>query len=116
MSWSRDCPPRRASPTEPAARVGALLAQGEARLITVAKQLAVSERTLHRRLAEEGTGFAELVEEARRERASILLEDRSLSASEVGFLLGYGEPAAFFRAFKRWTGQTPESWRKRPAL
>jgi AraC-like DNA-binding protein len=97
-------------------QIGALLAQGEARLVNVAKHLAVSERTLHRRLADEGTGFADLVEDARRERASILLEDRSLSASEVGFLLGYAEPAAFFRAFKRWTGQTPESWRKRPAL
>jgi AraC-like DNA-binding protein len=92
--------------------VGALLAQGEARLVTVAQRLAISERTLHRRLAEEGTGFAELIEEARRERASMLLADRSLSASEVGFLLGYAEPAAFFRAFKRWTGQTPESWRQ----
>lgn len=97
-------------------QIGALLAQGEARLLTVAKQLAVSERTLHRRLADEGTGFAELVEDARRERARILLEDRSLSASEVAFLLGYAEPGAFFRAFKRWTGQTPESWRKLPPV
>ena len=96
--------------------IGALLAQGEARLALVARQLAVSERTLHRRLAEEGTGFAELVDDARRERAQILLDDRGLSASEVGFLLGYAEPGAFFRAFKRWTGQTPEAWRRqRPA-
>jgi AraC-like DNA-binding protein len=92
--------------------IGALLAQGEARLLTVARRLGVSERTLHRRLTDEGTSFGDLVEDARRERASLLLQDRSLSASQVGFLLGYAEPAAFFRAFKRWTGQTPEAWRQ----
>jgi len=42
-----------------------------------------------------------------------LLADRTLSASEVAFLLGYAEPGAFFRAFRRWTGETPQSWRKR---
>lgn len=96
--------------------IGELLARGEARLGAVASRLAVSERTLHRHLADEGTGFSELVEQARRERAQLLLEDRALSASEVAFLLGYAEPAAFFRAFKRWTGQTPEGWRKRTAV
>lgn len=91
--------------------IGALLADGEPRLAQVAQRLAVSERTLHRRLDDEGTGFAALVEEARRARAELLLEDPALSASEVAFLLGYTEPAAFFRAFKRWTGATPQAWR-----
>jgi AraC-like DNA-binding protein len=77
----------------------------------VARRLAVSDRTLHRRLAGEGTTFAALVDEARRERAQLLLEDRRLSCSEVAFLLGYAEPAAFFRAFRRWTGETPQAWR-----
>lgn len=77
----------------------------------LAKHLAVSERTLHRRLAEEGTNMSTLLDEARRERALMLLEDRSLSASEIAFLLGYSEPAAFFRAFKRWTGKTPNEVR-----
>lgn len=92
--------------------IGALLADGEPRLSVVARRLAVSERTLHRRLVDEDTRFADLVDAARRERALLLLADRSLSASEVAFLLGYTEPAAFFRAFKRWTGETPQSWRR----
>ena len=91
--------------------IGARLAQGEPRLGDVARALAVSERTLHRRLAEEGVHFAALVEEARRERAELLLATPQLSCSEVAFLLGYAEPATFFRAFRRWTGETPQRWR-----
>ncbi|MFZ6182486.1 AraC family transcriptional regulator ligand-binding domain-containing protein [Nannocystis pusilla] len=93
--------------------IAAALAEGEPRLQAVAKRLAVSERTLHRRLLDEQTNFAGLVEEARHARALQLLADRSLSASEVAVLLGYAEPAAFFRAFKRWTGETPQGWRRR---
>jgi AraC-like DNA-binding protein len=93
--------------------IGLLLPEGEPRLATVARRLAVSDRTLHRRLADDGTSFAALVEEARRERAMLLLGDAHLSASEVAFLLGYAEPAGFFRAFKRWTGETPQAWRSR---
>jgi AraC-like DNA-binding protein len=92
----------------------ALLPQGEPRLGVVAARMAVSERTLHRRLSEEGTRFALLVDDARRERALLLLEDRSLSCSEIAFLLGYSDPAAFFRAFKRWTGVPPQEYRERP--
>lgn len=91
--------------------IGDLLATGDARLPIVAQRLGTSERTLHRRLADEGTSFAALVDEARRERATLLLEDRQLSCSEIAFLLGYTETAPFFRAFKRWTGQTPKAWR-----
>jgi AraC-like DNA-binding protein len=91
--------------------VGDLLARGEPRLGAVAQRLAVSERTLHRRLREEGTTFSALLEEARRARALILLEERTLSCSEIAFLLGYAEPAVFFRAFRRWTGQTPQRFR-----
>ncbi|MCY0988616.1 AraC family transcriptional regulator ligand-binding domain-containing protein [Nannocystis sp. ILAH1] len=93
--------------------IGAALTEGEPRLQAVAKRLAVSERTLHRRLLDEQTNFTGLVEEARHARALQLLADRSLSASEVAVLLGYAEPAPFFRAFKRWTGETPQGWRRR---
>lgn len=93
--------------------IGDALARGEPRAAEVARRLAVSERTLSRRLAEEGAGFADLVDAARRERALLLLEDPSLSASEIAFLLGYAEPAVFFRAFRRWTGETPGGWRRR---
>ena len=91
--------------------IGALLASGEPRLADVAKRLGVSERTLHRRLEAEATKFASLLDDARRERALVLIEDPALSSSELAFLLGYSEPAAFFRAFKRWTGGTPKSHR-----
>lgn len=108
--------PAEASVADRARReIGALLAQGEPRLGDVARRLALSERTLHRRLRDEGTSFATLLDEARRDRALLLLEDPRLSASEVAFLLGYAEPATFFRAFRRWTGATPQSWRKRAA-
>jgi AraC-like DNA-binding protein len=92
--------------------VGALLPHGEPRLADVARRLAVSERTLHRRLAEEDARFAQLLDDARRERATLLLDEPRLSCSEVAFLLGYAEPAAFFRAFRRWTGATPQRWRE----
>ncbi len=92
--------------------IGELLASGEARLGTIAQRLGLSERTLHRRLGDEGASFAGLLEEVRRERAQLLLEDRGLSCSEVAFLLGYTETAPFFRAFRRWTGTTPQVWRR----
>jgi AraC-like DNA-binding protein len=93
--------------------IGVMLAQGEPTLALVAKRLAVSERTLHRRLAEEEARFGDLLDEARRERALLLLGDPTLSAAEVSGLLGYGEPSTFFRAFKRWTGETPRAYRAR---
>jgi AraC-like DNA-binding protein len=95
--------------------IGLLLAQGEPRVADVAKRLGLSERTLHRRLQEENTSFAALIDESRRDRAVLLLEDRRLSASEIAFLVGYSEPAPFFRAFRRWTGASPQEYRRRNA-
>ena len=87
------------------------LASGEAQQSMVARRLAMTPRTMQRRLSAEGTSFAEIVEAVRRERAELLLSDDNLTASEVAFLLGFSEPAAFFRAFRRWTGETPQRWR-----
>lgn len=89
------------------------LVHGEPSLGQIGKRLGVSERTLHRRLRDEGTGFQALLDEVRRERAFLLLEDPRLSASEIAGLLGYADASAFFRAFKRWTGETPHAYRKR---
>jgi AraC-like DNA-binding protein len=91
--------------------VTSALASGEAQQSLVARRLAMTPRTMQRRLAVEGTSFAEIVEAVRRERAELLLSDMNLTASEVAFLLGFSEPAAFFRAFSRWTGETPQRWR-----
>ena len=93
--------------------LGACLAHGEPRLGELARRLGVSDRTLHRRLDAEHTGFAALLDEARRERALLLVEDRTLAVGELAFLLGYSEPAAFIRAFRRWTGDTPTGYRAR---
>jgi AraC-like DNA-binding protein len=77
-----------------------------------ARALAMSPRTLQRRLSEEGTSFDTLREEMRKQTAETFLADRTLSVGEVAFLLGFSEPAAFHRAFKRWHNTTPEAFRK----
>ena len=91
---------------------------GETRLTSdrVATTLAVSPRTLSRRLAEEHTSFRELLDDVRREFASALLQDRSLSVADVAFFLQYSEPAAFIRSFRRWTGLTPRAFRDEAAV
>lgn len=91
------------------------LAKGEVTLAMVARSLHMSERTLQRRLAEEGISFATLVDDLRRELARDFLANPELSLKEVAVKLGYQDAAAFGRAFKRWTGQTPASWRERPS-
>lgn len=86
------------------------LADGRATLGHAAKAMGVSARTLQRRLQAEDTGFDELVEAVRRAQAVALL-DAHMSIGEVAYLLGYAEPSVFHRAFKRWTGTSPEAWR-----
>jgi AraC-like DNA-binding protein len=78
---------------------------------TAARALAVSRRTLSRRLADEGSSFRTILDDVRREFACALLQDRSLSIADVAFFLEYSEPAAFNRSFRRWTGQTPRAFR-----
>ena len=96
---------------ECARRIAEQLGSGEPSQTSIARQMAMSERTLQRRLQAEGTTFNELLDDARRTIAFSYLADRKLAAYEVSFLLGYSEPATFFRAFKRWTGQTPQQYR-----
>lgn len=79
----------------------------------LARRLKMSTRTLQRRLEERGTTFSRLVDAAREEQATQLLGDPALSAAEVAYRLGFTDPAAFTRAFKRWQGLTPSAFRKR---
>ena len=72
----------------------------------VAKRLGVPARTLQRRLKDEGTSFQVIRDTTRKELAQRYLDAR-MSIAEISFLLGFSEPSAFFRAFKRWTGLTP---------
>ncbi|UJR79159.1 AraC family transcriptional regulator [Sandaracinus amylolyticus] len=77
----------------------------------IARHFGMSERTLQRRLKEEGVVFQELLEDTRRQLAEIYLREPRLAVYEVAMLVGYSEPSAFFRAFRRWTGRTPEQYR-----
>ena len=79
----------------------------------VARRLQTSERTLQRRLAEQGTSFQRLVDEVRADMARRYLRHTAVELVEVSYLLGFTHPNSFFRAFKRWTGRTPESYRRR---
>jgi AraC-like DNA-binding protein len=87
--------------------VAALLASGDATSAAVAGQLAMSERTLQRRLHEEGTRFRDVVADVRIGLAKQLLVEDRLTAEQVAGRLGFSDPTAFRRAFKRHTGMTP---------
>lgn len=83
------------------------LPSGELTKEVVAKELCMSNRTLQRRLDDEGTNYVDILNETRRVLALRYIKDDSLPLIEVSFLLGFSDSAAFSRAFKRWTGQTP---------
>ncbi len=87
------------------------LLAGSSREGAVAQRLALTVRTMHRRLDEAGTSFRKIRDELLRERAEELLRQRRVPIGEVSYLLGYGEPSNFHRAFRRWTGLTPTEWR-----
>lgn len=91
--------------------IASALYQGAPAIQEVAKTLGVSARTLQRRLKDEGTSFADVVEALRRDLAVAYLSNPSLSAAEVAYLLGYTEATSFYRAFRRWHGQPPDAFR-----
>jgi AraC-like DNA-binding protein len=72
----------------------------------------MSPRSLQRRLQSEGTSFAQVLVDLRRDLALRYLRDERIAIGEVGFLLGFLDVAAFHRAFKRWTGSTPAQYRR----
>lgn len=79
----------------------------------IAKKMAVSKRTLQRRIEAEGTNFQQILKETREALARHYLANTALPASEISFLLGFDEPNSFYRAFRNWTGKTPDSIRQR---
>ncbi|HSY38976.1 MAG TPA: AraC family transcriptional regulator, partial [Polyangia bacterium] len=81
-------------------------------LASVGRALALSKRTLQRRLGVEGVSFRALTDEVRRGLATEYLTDGRVSLSEIALLLGFSEQAAFQRAFLRWTGVTPGQYRR----
>ncbi|PQA34254.1 AraC family transcriptional regulator [Amnimonas aquatica] len=78
----------------------------------VASELCMSERTLKRQLAHEGTTFSDILEDLRRQKAIQLLDDQQASIERIAECLGYSDVANFNRAFKRWTGTTPGQYRR----
>ncbi len=88
------------------------LASGEPSSAQAAQALGLSQRSLRRRLAEEGTSHRAVIDRLRHEQSLRLLRESTLSAAEVGFLMGFSELSAFHRAFKRWTGSTPADYRR----
>ncbi|PKN54010.1 MAG: AraC family transcriptional regulator [Deltaproteobacteria bacterium HGW-Deltaproteobacteria-14] len=87
------------------------LSEGPPTLADIAARLHVSERTLQRHLREEGLSYDALLEGYRKNLALSYLADPKIGIAEVAYLLGYSEPSAFHRAFKRWTGHTPGALR-----
>jgi AraC-like DNA-binding protein len=78
----------------------------------VARALAVSPRTLQRRLESRGTTFGELRDATRLQQAMQHLRDPRIAIKEIAGLLGFSEPSTFYRAFRRWTGATPAHFRR----
>lgn len=89
------------------------LTGGRLDIRAVASELSMSDRTLQRRLADEGTTFKQLLTQARHERAREYLADPKLDIKEVAFLIGYEDQNSFYRAFRLWEGDTPSNWRSK---
>lgn len=94
--------------------VARTLSSGGPNAATVARHLHMSRRTLQRQLDADGTTFRALADGLRHELALRYLGERTIAIAEVAFLLGFSEPSAFHRAFKRWRGTTPSAYRRGP--
>ena len=91
--------------------ISSLLPHGRVLAEDVARGLGMSERTLVRRLSDEGLSFTEILQQLRRDLAVRYLTDRKLHVSKIAWLLGFQEVSSFTHAFKRWTGKTPSKMR-----
>ena len=91
-----------------------LLLEGKGSGDDVAQALAIHRRTLNRRLHAEGTTFQKVLDTVRFAAAKEMLEDSRVAIPEIAAALAYSDYASFTRAFKRWTGNTPGAWRRRP--
>jgi AraC-like DNA-binding protein len=92
-------------------QISQALSEGVPTISDIARQLGMSGRTLQRRLSDRGRSFQGLVDSSRRKLAEKLLRETDFPLAEIAFLTGFAEQSAFNRAFKRWGGQTPRSYR-----
>jgi AraC-like DNA-binding protein len=91
--------------------IAELLDRKEVALDAAARKLGKSRRTLQRELHERGTSHKEILDAVRRERALELLGSGALGVAQVADVLGFADPSAFYRAFRRWTGSSPKAFR-----
>ncbi|MBA3692748.1 MAG: AraC family transcriptional regulator [Acidobacteria bacterium] len=87
------------------------LGGSELRMETVCRNLGSSKRTLQRKLTEEGSTYQKLLEETQYEMSTFYLRQPEITIGEISASLGFSEPSAFHRAFRRWAGITPQAFR-----
>ncbi|HYH22538.1 MAG TPA: AraC family transcriptional regulator [Azospirillum sp.] len=95
------------------AEIRACLPEGYPHIEDVAEALGIARWTLQRRLGEEGLAFSDVVEQVRRDLATVYMRQPHVPITDIGFLLGYSEVSAFSRAFRRWYGVSPKAMRDR---
>jgi AraC-like DNA-binding protein len=88
-----------------------MLHTGDIGMEAIAAKLGVSRQTLYRNLKAEGVTFEQVLDELRQRMALDYLQARKVSVNETAYLVGFSDPAAFSRAFKRWTGVSPREAR-----
>lgn len=88
----------------------------EPSLFNVSRSLGIGLRSLQMKLKEEGVTFQQLLDEIRKNLALQHLQESHLSTTDIAYLLGYSEPSVFSRSFKKWTGHTPNVYRKNPKM
>jgi AraC-like DNA-binding protein len=91
--------------------ISTMLSHGRVLVEDVARGLGMSERTLARKLSDEGLNFTQILQQLRRDLAVRYLDDRKLHVSKIAWMLGFTEVSAFTHACRRWTGKTPRELR-----
>lgn len=89
------------------------LGQGEVDQAHIANELGMSERTLRRKLAEQGHSFQAILDQCRMQNAAFSLQHSPLTQTEIALKLGFSEQSAFIRAFNKWFGETPREYQRR---
>jgi AraC-like DNA-binding protein len=90
-----------------------IMHKGDIGIEAIAAKLGMSRQTLFRKLKAEGITFEKLLDDLRHRLALGYLRGKKVSVNEVAYLVGFSDPAAFSRAFRRWTGSSPRAWRER---
>ncbi len=93
--------------------IGETLESGEITLETIAERLGTTSRRLRTQLSEADTSFQQVLSDYRARLSKRLLSQTNESVEQIVYLTGFSEPSTFYRAFRRWTNETPVEYRKR---